>query len=132
MIKSRFSRFSLLPAALLLFAVGCAQADMTPAENSAPVATSGSPAAGTQGFGTPQGGMQGSITADPSSASSVPDAVPPAGGEQVRGTVPPGVPATSDAAVSREWKGLGSTGGGTGTGESSGTIADDLPTQERR
>jgi hypothetical protein len=33
---------------------------------------------------------------------------------------------TSDRAVSREWQGLGSTGGGTGTGESSGTTADEV------
>lgn len=33
---------------------------------------------------------------------------------------------TSDRAISRDWQGLGSTGGGTGTGMSSGTTADEV------
>lgn len=57
------------------------------------------------------------------------------GGDEVRGESGSSADTgrvTSDRAMSRTWEGIGSTGGGTGTGESSGTTADPAPAGDGR
>jgi hypothetical protein len=101
------SMFALLPAALAL----AQSRDQMPAEPAAQ--SSQGPARATPGdFSSGSNGTDsrtGEAAAGP--------------GESVRGDGAN----TSDRMTSRTWTGVGSTGGATGTGVSSGTIADPAP-----